>query len=92
MFFLFHILLKSVGEKLAEVVYWMESEACGFGSGINCYVYPRSAAMCVFALAVCCSSLVIAVTQQGSLGAPDRRPFNHIIISQSGFKCDNAFT
>lgn len=41
----------SVGEKFAEVVYWMESEACGFGAGINCRVYPRSAAMCVFALA-----------------------------------------
>lgn len=41
----------SVGEKFAEVVYWMKSEACGFGAGINCRVYPRSAAMCVFALA-----------------------------------------
>lgn len=41
----------SVGEKFAEVVYWMESEACGFGAWINCRVYPRSATMCVFALA-----------------------------------------
>lgn len=49
----------------AEVVYWLEREACSSGAAINCCVYPRSAAVCV-----CLhwqrrfTSLVITLTQQ----------------------------
>lgn len=75
----------------AKVVYWLESEACGSGAGINCCVYLRSAAVCVFALAAKLQLAGYHTDSAGFMEASRLEAGRSHHYFQSGFKHDKDF-